>query len=50
MAGDAERSKALKMMGSKQEVRQLLDLLPCRLLLPDSFVFIARNDQIDNSN
>ena len=35
---------------SKQEVRQLLDDLPCRLLSPDSFVLIARNDQIDNSN
>jgi hypothetical protein len=35
---------------SKQEIRQLLDDLPCRLLLPDSFVLTARNDQIDNSN
>ena len=35
---------------SKQEVRQLLDDLTCRLLSPDSFVLIARNDQIDNSN
>jgi len=35
---------------SQQEVRQLLDVLPCRLLLPDSFVLIARNDQIENSN
>jgi len=35
---------------SQQEVRQLLDVLPCRLLLPDSFVLIVRNDQIENSN
>ena len=35
---------------SKQEVRQLLEDLYYRLSLPESFVLIARNDQIDYSN